>query len=914
MSDSNRVGIDRAGTFFREHPRARRSAIAVAVLGLLLIVLLIVTPMAAAWYVESWLRDNGAAGARIGNIDFNPFTATLRVEDLHAGGGADARLQVDLAEIDLYWWPLFSQRAHVETLRLVGVRADVVAGDGGSLKVGAVDVPMPPASARPASPTPVEEAVAWGVGSDLVDLRDVVVTYRQDIYDTEVHIRTVRLGSQYSWLGEESAELVLDMAVDGSPLTLRSDVAPWSDEPSLSGNLTLADVALADYASEAEALAGLQGLRGDLAMDLTLGGSLGSDGVLRLDISGPLNLDDGGFALPGLAAASHASLRWDGTLSLALPAPAGEPLLRVDGAVQLTGAGASVALAGSADGDEQGAPGGAQDPPLDVRLGDFRWRGQVAFAPAEDDGPPLITANGGVALRDLAVDRADLPLELLRLGGLNVRELAVGGIDDVTVGTIGLDGLSLLGAKGDADPAPVLVLAGLSASGLSFSGAAVALETVTLTDPAIAVVREANGDIARVTPLLAALQSEGGTAALVADEEPAEAAAPAADVAGDAAPLAIRVDRLRITAGDWLSFADRSVTPPADFALTELDVTLENIDTAAAEPMSVDLVTGDGRQTRLAVAGTVAAFAEQMGADLQVDLDNLELPPLSPYVPTYNIFRGRLSAESAVALAGEQLDVQNALTIERLQLAGKAGDQDDGVLAQGMAMPVDVALDLLRDRQDRIRLDLPVTGSLDNPNFGTGDIIRQATQRALQNAAMSYVKNALQPLGTLMLVGNLAAKAARPRFEPIEMAPGETELPDQGEAYLDKLGGMLAERPGLRLTICGVATAADREVLAAEAAARLEEAPGTAADVAEPGAAPAPGASTGDAEAVDEGAGEVQPPAVSPAELLELAQLRTTRVISYLSSREGVDRERLFLCRESIEDDADAAPRVEITL
>lgn len=912
MIDFNRVGFGRAGTFFREHPRTRRSAIALAILALLLAVVLIVTPMAAAWYAKGWLRDNGAADARIGNIDFNPFTARLRVEELQAGGGDGARLQVDLAEIDLLWWPLFSQRAHVETVRLIGVRADVLAGDAGGLQVGAVNVPAGAPSPEPPA-APVEEAVAWGIGSDLVDLRDVVVTYRQGIYDTEVHIRTVRLGSHYSWLGEESAELVLDMTVDGSPLTLRSDVAPWSDEPSLSGNLTLADVALADYASEVETLAGVQGLRGRLAMDLALRGSLGNDGILRLDVAGPLNFDDGGFALTDLAA-SHSSLRWDGTLSLALPAPAGEPLMRLEGAVQLTGAGVSVAPAGSADGAA----------PLDVRLADLRWQGQAAFAPAGDDGSPVITANAGVALRDLAVDRGDLPMQLLRLGGLRIRDLAVGGVADVTLGSVGLDVLRLLGPAGDDAAAPVLALAGLNAAGVRYSGAAVAVESVTLEDPSLAVVREENGDIARVAPLLAALRNEAAEQAVepsVADAgESAGAAEAGPDAADDAGPLAIRVDRLQVTASDWLSFADRSVAPPADFALAGLDVTVENIDTAAAEPMSVNLVTDDGRQTRLIVAGTVAAFAEQLSAELEVDLENLELPPLSPYVPAYNIFRGRLSADSEVALAGEQLDVRNALTIERLQLAGKAGDQDEGVLAQGMAMPVDVALDLLRDRQDRIRLDLPVTGSLDNPSFGTGAIVRQATQRALQNAAMSYVKNALQPLGTLMLVGNLAAKAARPRFEPIEMPAGETGLPDQGKAYLDKLGGMLAERPGLRLTICGVATAADREVLAAAAAARAEAAQGAANEGADTGAAPAGQTSvpagapaTGDALSAAPG-GEAQSPAVSPAQLLELAQLRTTRVISYLSGREGVDRERLFLCRETIEDDADATPRVEITL
>ncbi len=102
-------------------------------------------------------------------------------------------------------------------------------------------------------------------------------------------------------------------------------------------------------------------------------------------------------------------------------------------------------------------------------------------------------------------------------------------------------------------------------------------------------------------------------------------------------------------------------------------------------------------------------------------------------------------------------------------------------------MPVDVALDLLRDSDDRISLKLPVSGSLTDPQFGTGDIIRQATQSALQNAAMSYVKSALQPLGTIMLVGNLAAKAARPRFEPVAMFLAKPRFPVQAASTCKNL-------------------------------------------------------------------------------------------------------------------------------
>jgi hypothetical protein len=426
---------------------------------------------------------------------------------------------------------------------------------------------------------------------------------------------------------------------------------------------------------------------------------------------------------------------------------------------------------------------------------------------------------------------------------------------------------------------------------------------LAIDSPVVALVRQEDGTLARLSAVQAALSgsaADGG----VDDDAPA------------ATPLAVSVGVLEVTGSQWLSFEDRSVAPPARFQLDTLDVALENLDTTGVEPMRVRLETRDAARTRLAADGTVGAFSSPMTVDVNVNLEGLELPPLSPYVPTYNIFRGRLGSESRISLEGDALDVANDLTIDRLQLAGKAGTDDEGFLAQGMAMPVDVALDLLRDREDRIRLELPVTGSLSNPSFGTGDVVRQAMQKALQNAALSYVKNALQPLGTLMLVGNLAAQAARPRFEPVVMAPGEDLLDDTAHAYLDKLAGVLTERPGLSLTICGVAAPADREALAAARAEAADAGTAEGGDDLAGAATEAAVAERGAAgeQAEGEAGGDEALPAVSDAAMLELAGLRTTRVVGYLSSTGGVDRERLFLCRERIDDAADARPRVEITL
>ncbi|MEL0084106.1 MAG: hypothetical protein VW985_13850, partial [Gammaproteobacteria bacterium] len=156
----------------------------------------------------------------------------------------------------------------------------------------------------------------------------------------------------------------------------------------------------------------------------------------------------------------------------------------------------------------------------------------------------------------------------------------------------------------------------------------------------------------------------------------------------------------------------------------------------------------------------------------------------------------------------------------------------------------------------------------------------------------------LQPFGAMMMVGKLAAKSARPGFQPISMTPGKSALPPTGEQYLEKIGDLLTDRPGLSLTLCGVVDETDRQAMAQTVTIPSSEKTDQAAPptTTENAAAPPPA------------------PAISDAQLLELAASRTRIVTRYLTEKQGIAADRLFTCREHIDASQDASPRVDITL
>ncbi len=874
----------------------RRRLIWLGSIALLVVVVLVGLPIMTARVATTWLQDNGAPEASIGDVDINLFTGTVRLLELQASGGAQQRLHIGAAEVDVRWWPLASKRIHVEALRLMNSQIDVAPDADGNWQVGGLI--FSPAAQAP-EPETASAEFDWGIGSEIINLSNVSITYRDALFDTDVEIEEISIGSHFSWQAGEETELVIDMTVNDSPINLRSTLVPWGELQSISGNLQLQEHALADHGQVLQQLAGLEAASGLVSMDLEVTASLDQAGVIDVLVTGPLEIVGVSFTRDTLSF-SVGQMDWQGQIDVKFPVVNNEPLVSVEGAIQL--ADTQVALA---------------DLALEARLDAVDYSGLFELYAAEaDDQAPLYTLAASLSGEGLAVDHGELAYELARLESFSLNQIQLDDLQRATVAQLQLAGLRLMGdvsadssstENSDADDTPadnrLFSFAQLDLQQLAYDAeAGVMIESVMLGEPVLAIVRQAGGEINRLNDLLTVFAGEPGQ-----DTRGSVAQVTDAEVSGDS-KMNFALNSLNVQATDLLDFEDASVSPPVNFLLTGLELALNNINSGSTDPVNIVLKTGNSNMT-LDLAGDIVAFTEPMSANLLINIDALELPRFSPYIPGYNIDRGRLSVDSAVSINGETLDIKNSVLLEGIQLAGKGAD-DNSVLAQGMAMPLDVALDLLRDSDDRIQLDLPVTGSLSDPEFNSADIIRTVMQNALQNAAMSYVTNALQPLGTLLFIGGLASQAAEPRFAPLEMTAGESDLSDENRDYLLKISELLTERPRLQLTLCGIVTEADRGILAERALRQLQQ-------DAQAAAAREAGESAGADSALDSAPqtpAAIQTPGISDGELLELAAMRTGTATSFLTDTAMIESARLFTCRETIDAEEDARPRVRLSL
>ncbi|MFY3382766.1 DUF748 domain-containing protein [Paracidovorax sp. MALMAid1276] len=196
----------------------------------------------------------------------------------------------------------------------------------------------------------------------------------------------------------------------------------------------------------------------------------------------------------------------------------------------------------------------------------------------------------------------------------------------------------------------------------------------------------------------------------------------------------------------------------------------------------------------LEVTGKLNPLARPLALDIKGKVQGLELPPLSPYAVKYaghGIERGKLSMDVRYqVLPGGRLTASNRVVLQQLAFGDPVPD------APG-SLPVKLATALLADRQGVIDLDLPLSGSLNDPEFRLGPVIGRLLLSLVGKALTSPFSLLASALG-----GSDAAQGQVP------FAPGSAALTDAARQNLDKVAQALAERPSLLLTVTGTASLA----------------------------------------------------------------------------------------------------------
>ena len=276
--------------------------------------------------------------------------------------------------------------------------------------------------------------------------------------------------------------------------------------------------------------------------------------------------------------------------------------------------------------------------------------------------------------------------------------------------------------------------------------------------------------------------------------------------AAESKPLQIAIRTVQVIDGS-ANFADYSVQPSFATGIVGLGGQITGLSSAPESRAKVDLKGKVDEYSPVDVSGEVNVLSAALYTRLALSFRNIELTAFNPYAGKfagYSIAKGKLSTETSYHVEQGKLDAKHHITVDNLEFGDKTDSKD------AASIPIKLGVALLKDRRGVIEVDLPVSGTLDDPEFHLGSIIWKSMLTVLANV----IRAPFAALGSLFGSGEDLAF--------VEFQPGSAVLGDAETRKLDTLAKGLVERPVLRLSVpLTVATAADSDATARQALAAL---------------------------------------------------------------------------------------------
>ncbi|MDX2478739.1 MAG: DUF748 domain-containing protein [Desulfuromusa sp.] len=254
-------------------------------------------------------------------------------------------------------------------------------------------------------------------------------------------------------------------------------------------------------------------------------------------------------------------------------------------------------------------------------------------------------------------------------------------------------------------------------------------------------------------------------------------------------PPDISIDSLTLQGGT-VSFIDRHLSSIFSTTMYELGGRVTGLASAEQMQADVDLRGQLENHSPLTISGKINPLSRDLFADLTLSFKDIDLTPMTPYSGTYLgyvIDKGKLYLDLTYHIEHQKISAKNKVMIDQFTF-GNIVESD-----QATSLPVAFAVALLKDNNDEIHLDIPISGDLSDPDFSIAGVIFTVLKNLLVKAATSPFS-----LLSSMLGGD-------EDFTGISFASGITTI---DEAQLTKLAGlaeMLAKRPALTLEISGYA-------------------------------------------------------------------------------------------------------------
>ncbi|MEA3122168.1 MAG: hypothetical protein QOH33_1729, partial [Paraburkholderia sp.] len=243
-----------------------------------------------------------------------------------------------------------------------------------------------------------------------------------------------------------------------------------------------------------------------------------------------------------------------------------------------------------------------------------------------------------------------------------------------------------------------------------------------------------------------------------------------------------------------VNYTDNFVKPNFNAKLVDIAGTIGAFGTDARAPAPVDISASLADNGPISIRGSVNPLVDKPSLDVSASAHDIELRNLTPYslkYAGYPITKGKLNVDLHYKLENAILTANNHLFIAQLTF-GEHVNNDTAT-----KLPVRLAIALLKNSRGEIDVNIPVSGSLSDPQFSLGSLIWGAVAHLFERAVtapFALLANAFGGAGNTDVAEQL---------HYVAFSPGSAALTDATREKLDTLAKLLAEKTEVKLELTG---------------------------------------------------------------------------------------------------------------
>ncbi|MBJ7553570.1 DUF748 domain-containing protein [Marinomonas spartinae] len=277
------------------------------------------------------------------------------------------------------------------------------------------------------------------------------------------------------------------------------------------------------------------------------------------------------------------------------------------------------------------------------------------------------------------------------------------------------------------------------------------------------------------------------------------------------APYYVILNAYNMTGKSSLYIQDKSIDPALKRTLTIEKFAIRNLNTKDKEQKAtLDFQARNDKYSTLSGELTILPLAKKLTMSSHLVVSQAELPPYSPYIANvlgYQIDSGQLNLNLKLTSKEGVISGTSHIVLKQFDLGGTY--KSSSVIKTGV-IPLNIAVSALKDGNGNINLDIPLSGNIDNPQFGWGDLLVLPIKKALFKASTNYLLQTFVPYANVISIAQFAGEQLlKIRVEPLKFQAKQTDLSADQETFLKQLTDLMKNKEDSELRACGVASYQD---------------------------------------------------------------------------------------------------------